>query len=365
MENKINIAYLTKDMPVNGISTVIMNYCRNIDSSKYKITIFSGAPIDEQYEKECEKLNISIVKIPSKKKKTFSYYKCLLNKLNNKDFDIIHIHGNSATVTMELLIAYIKRIPVRIVHSHNSTCEHVVIHKILRPIFNRLCNYGFACSELAGKWMFKNKSFEIIPNGFEIEKFKFNKENREYLRKTNGLDGKFVIGHIGRFNNQKNHVYLLKVFEIIAQKNENAMLLLVGTGPDEYKIKNIIEQHSYKNKIILYGVTEKVSDIYDMIDIFVFPSKYEGLGIVLLEAQIKGLQCVSSNVVPSEVIISNNVKLLELNDNYDKWADEILNVQEINRQIFYEENYNKIKQYDIKENAKNLMNKYRKLIEKK
>ena len=362
MKDKINIAFITKDMPVNGISTVIMNYCRNIDRKKNKITIFSGKPIAEQYQKECEKLGIKIEEIPPKRGgNPLKNYIYLFKNLNSKRFDIVHIHGNSATITIELLVCFLKGIKGRIAHCHNTTCDNIRIHKILKPILKLLYTKGFACSKEAGEWMFGNGKFEVLPNGFKTENFIFDEKKRESIRKKLKIKDGFIIGHVGMFNNQKNHPFMLKVFEEVAKQNEKAYLLFVGTGPDYDRIQELIKKHPYSERIICYGVTDKVSDVYDAMDLFLFPSKFEGLGIVLLEAQIKGLPCVASDVIPREVELNKNmIDFLSLEADIEIWSKVILNSLErkINRKKVYEENEKKIQKYSIENNAKELSKKY-------
>lgn len=358
MNKKIRIAYLTKDMPVNGITTVIMNYCRNIDMSKFQITIFSGAPIVQMYRDECTSLGVDVVELPAKKTESKKYYMALWKHLSKKKFDIVHVHGNSATITVELSIAMLKGIKVRIAHSHNSTCDYLRSHKILSPIFNLVYTHGFACSDLAGRWMFGNHKFAVLPNGFDTKKFVFDAQKRASIRSELGVAGKFVIGHVGCFNDQKNHPYLLKIFEKVAAENSEAYLLLVGEGPNFEQVNRSIQNHPYRDRIIYYGVTEHVEYIYDAIDVFVFPSKHEGLGIVLLEAQINGLPCVTSDVVPQEVMLGNRIMFLPLVDNVDEWKEAILGIAEVDRDMFYETYKDEIVKYDIQKNAEELEKQY-------
>lgn len=364
---KIKVSIITKNLIVNGISTVIMNYCRNMDFDKHNITIYAGAPIVEQYKNECEKLNIKIVEMPSKRGgNPLKYYIYLLKAINKKNTDVVHIHGNSGTIALELLITKIKGIKKRIAHCHNTTCDNIKIHKILKPLLKLLYTKGFACSKEAGEWMFGNGEFEVLPNGFDTEKFKFDEKKRKEIRKKLKIDDGYIIGHVGMFNNQKNHPYMLKVFESIAKKNEKAYLLFVGTGPDYDKIQELINKHPYKERIICYGVTDKVSEVYDAMDLFFFPSKFEGLGIVLLEAQMKGLPCVASDVIPKEVELDKNmIDFLSLDADVEVWSKVILKKLEnkINRKKVYEEHEKEIKRFEIKENVKQLEYSYK--IEKK
>lgn len=326
MERKIKIAMILNNLDLNGISSVVMNYCTNIDLNQFSIDILAGSPINLNYKHTCETLGILIKELPSRKASSKMYYNALFKELKYNSYDIAHIHGNSATITIELFLAWINGIKVRIAHSHNSTCNHMKVHKALLPLFNKLYTHGFACSTLAGDWLFKNKKYYVIPNGFDTTRFYFNSEYRKTIRKQLNLDdNSFLIGHVGRFNEQKNHPFLLKVFKQVAEKNSNAYLILVGNGPDFDKINELINQHPYKNRIIVYGETTETEKVYSAMDIFVFPSKYEGLGIVALEAQISGLPCCVSTAVPKDIIISDNVDFISIEDNaISLWCNKIL-----------------------------------------
>lgn len=362
---KISIAMVALDLRRTGISTVIMNYCRNIDKSKFQVDLLVGNVIVAEYRNECEKMGVQVIELPLKHNNVKKYISELSKNLSKKKYDIIHVHGNSATITLELFIAWLKRIPVRIAHCHNTTCNHVKMDKVLKPFFNLLYTNGFACSDDAGKWMFGNRQFDVIPNGFNTKIFKFSLNQRNVMRDKLNINGKFVMGHVGMFNHQKNHEFLLKVFENIVSKNSDTYLLLVGDGPDKDKICEIINNSPYKDRIIVYGSTNTPEKLYCAMDVFVFPSRHEGLGIVVLEAQINGLPCIVSDVIPSEAIISDNVKLLSLNDSIENWTEGILNHKEINREDFYKNNLSEIRLFDIAENTKYLEEKYIEFANKK
>lgn len=358
---KIKIAMLAHNLVVNGVSTVIMNYCSHLNMNLFDVTIMAGEPIEAFYQKKCSQLGIKIIPLNNKRKRATRYYLSLLKAFSEDDFDIVHVHGNSTTIAIELMLAFLNKIRVRIAHSHNITCNHTWLHVILYPFFCAFCTHGFACSVLAGKWMFKKKPFVVINNGFNTEQFKFDINKRKTFRKDFDLEDKFVLGHIGRFNPQKNHPFLLKVFEIVARKNEKAVLLLIGSGPDLESIKSIIEKHPYKNRIILFGETHETEQVYAGIDIFVFPSLFEGLGIVALEAQISGLPCFVSNAVTHDVILGENIDFLPIGDKEAaNWANQILNtsISLEARKSFYSNNYDKIARFNISENIKVLEQRY-------
>ncbi|MBQ8297280.1 MAG: glycosyltransferase family 1 protein [Ruminococcus sp.] len=359
---KIRIAMIMNDFNMNGISMVVLNYCRYIDKNKFDVTILTGTPVAQPNSEECAKLGVKVKMLPSRKESSAKFYLALLKEVSGKKYDIVHVHGNSAMITPELFISFLKGVRVRIAHSHNSTCDHMRMHKLLLPFFNMFHNHGFACSSLAGNWLFKNGKFDVIPNGFDVERFRFNPEMRAEIRRKLGLEDKFIIGHIGRFNNQKNHPFLLDVFEKAASANKNIYLVLVGGGPDYEKIKALIDKHPFKERIVLYGETACTEEVYNAMDVFVFPSKYEGLGIVLLEAQICGLPCVTSDVVPPEAIISENTVALSLDSGAAEWSRKILSMYEKNRAEVYDRDFEKIQKYNIRKNVCDLEAIYAKLV---
>lgn len=356
---KIAVAICTSSLSVNGISTVIINYCSHMDLKRYNVTILSGAPIADVYRKTCHDLGVEIVELPIRQKSTAAYY-CALNRaLSRKKYDIFHVHGNSATIAPEIFLAKLHGIQVRIAHSHNTTCNNIKIHKFLQPFLFHVCTNGLACGKDAGKWLFGSIAFTVLPNGFETQQFKFNLYKREATRKRLKIDDKFVIGHIGRFNSQKNHPFLLEVFKSIAAQKDNAILLLIGNGPDFNVIMKKIEEHPYKNRIIVYGESSDPAALYSAMDVFVLPSKFEGLPVVLLEAQISGLPCVVSDTVTREVDFGNIV-WKSLKDLPSSWADDIL-LQQVEiqaRRESFEKNRNKIEPYDIQNCVKQLESFY-------
>lgn len=355
---KNNVVHMTKNLAANGITNVVLNYCINLDSEKYNFTIMCGSPVEEIYRKTCEENNIQLIELPNKIESSKAYYMAIWRHLSRKKCDIVHIHGNSATMTVELLIATMKGIKARVAHSHNSTCDNLKIHKLLSPIMKRLYTKGFACSNLAGKWLFGNSSYDILPNGFKVEKFLFDLELRNKIRNQLSIEDKFVIGCVARFNDQKNHPFLLDIFTEIAKRNEDAVLLLVGNGPKLDEILSLIQNHPYRDRIIYYGITDDIYELYCAMDVFLLPTKYEGLGIVFIEAQINGLPCVTSDQVPEEVDFGGRVKFLSLDEKKETWAMETINSIQIDRTKVLERYSKQINEYDIKSSVKILDDYY-------
>ncbi len=362
MGNKIKIAYITKNLVINGITNVVINYSIALDKEIFDVTIISGSPIADEIRNECNKFNISLVELPDKIEKTKYYYLSLWENLKKSKYDIIHVHGNSATIALELLLAKLSGCKIRIAHCHNSTCDNVRVHKLLYPIFKHLYTLGFACSKEAGDWLFKNGNYQILPNAFVTKKFVFDDRKRSKIREELNVKDGYVLLAVGRLNDQKNYPYLLKIFEKVAEKKKDVWLVIVGGGPYLDIIEELITKHPYRNRIIYYGETTHVEELYSAADVFVLPSKFEGLGIVFIEAQISGLPVITSDNVPKEVNIANRIDFLSLNDTAEDWANAILNAKQVNRDEFYSLHKKDFEIYDIKNNAKHLSEIYLKMI---
>ena len=357
MKNKkIKVAMVTNHFGITGIGTVMINYCKALDKNKYDLTIFAGKPISEKYEKECLENDIHLVALPSRHGNPMSHYIALWKALRAGHYDIVHDHGSSSMMAIELTIAKLTGVKNRIAHSHNSTCSNMKVHRLLNPYFRTVYTKALACGQLAGNWLFGENNFEVLPNGFHTDGFVFSKKNRDAVRNELGVKKQLLIGHIGRFNEQKNQEYLLDIFKEVAAVRDDALLLIVGTGPDEENIKSRVKEHPYKNRIILYGETDNPTALYSAMDIFVFPSRYEGLPIVLLEAQISGLPCIVSDKVTREVDLGD-INWQSINDDPKQWAKAILSVEcrlEMKRIAYREDHLEKIQSYDITQSVKQL-----------
>lgn len=355
---------LATNLELNGISSVIMNYVRYLNLNKYDLTVIAGKNVEEKYRNECIGRGVRVIELPHRLENTKGYYYNLYKTLKKDNFDIFHVHGSSATLAIDLMIAKLAGIKLRIAHSHNTTTNNMRLHKILVPVFNLLYTKGFACGIAAGKWLFGDKNFVVIPNGFNVKKFIYSKYLRNEFRVRNNLDGSIVLGHVGRFNKQKNHMFILKVFDELVKLNDKYRLLLVGNGPYFNKIEEIIKASENKDKILLYGETTNPSEVYVAMDKFILPSLYEGLPVVLLEAQISGLPAVVSDVITEEVRMTNKLVFKSLKNSTKEWAEIInsLNTTEEDRECFFDKNKDTIMKYEVRKSVKLLESEYDKLF---
>ncbi len=355
MNKKTKVVMITKDFDLNGISRVVSNYCDYLPADQYEIAILAGNPIVFKYQKKYSVNNIKIIECPSKTKDPIGYYQAIYKYLKENLPDIVHIHGSSAVITIELLIAWICGVKIRIIHSHNTSCNHLILHKLLLPICNikGLSTWRFACSKDAGDWLFKKHSYTILPNAFNVKEFSFDFEKRDQIRKTLGVEDKVVLGHVGLFVPQKNHLFLLKILESKAKENENVILLLVGDGTDYELIQNSVPDN-LKSRVIFYGETDDITGLLSAMDVFIFPSKWEGLPIAVLEAQISGLPCLLSDVISKEVNLGGDIQWLSINEAPSVWADCIHTVSVKTRKDFIKDHESTVSHFQI-DNAINIL----------
>ena len=317
----------------NGVESVIMNYYRHLDHSRVQFDFICDEDSTRIPYDEIKKLGGRVFLVP-KYQNLPKYLKALEKLFKENQYRIVHSNINTLSV-FPLYAAKKAGVPIRISHSHSTSnpkeWKRNLIKNILRPFSKRYATDYFACSELAGRYLFGNKAFDqgevkIIHNAIDVEKFKFDEVARKKLRKEFGIkDSTVVIGHVGRFVQQKNHAFLVDVFKEYHKKNPDSKLLLVGSGPLEDEIKKKVEKLDLKDSVLFLGQRDDINKLYSVMDIFCLPSLYEGLPVVGVESQAAGLPIIFSNGVSHEAIISKNAKIVPTQETgaYIKKMDEI------------------------------------------
>lgn len=332
MERPVRILHVLGTLNRGGAETMVMNLYRNINRSKIQFDFVKHTTEKCDYDEEIYKLGGRIFSISRYKGKNHFIYKKEWQKLftDNHDYKIIHGHMRS-TAAIYLKIAK-KYGLITIAHSHSTASRgnriQILIKNIMQYPIRYIADYLFACSNEAGKWLFgkkavKKNNYRILKNAIDIKKFSYNNDIRNEIRKKLNIENKFVIGHVGSFTYPKNHKFLINVFQQVVRKNKNAMLLLIGDGEKRKSIEKQIYELGIQDNVILTGVISNVNDYMQAMDVFVFPSKYEGLGLVIIEAQAAGLQCIVSDSIPEEVYITEYVHQVGLRDLHKKWINEI------------------------------------------
>lgn len=313
----------TVGVTANGIIVVLKNYYSRINKEKFKVDFVFPRARDEKLKKEFESMaNVEV--FPRGLKNIPSYMFKLYKLIKENKYDIVHVHGNSATMVFEMLAAAVGGVKVRIVHSHNTECSSKRLHSLLNPLFKRLYTHTFACGEKAGAWLFGDGKARIIKNGVDLDKFKFDDDARQKIRDELNVSDKIVIGHIGVFNEQKNHVFLIDIFEALYKKNQNCHLVLVGSGEKFEEIKELVGRKGLTDAVTFAGIVRNSNEFYQAFDAFVLPSLFEGLPLVSVEAQASGLPCIIADTVSEEAKVTELVEFLSLETSPDKWADAIL-----------------------------------------
>ena len=324
MKKKVLIVN-TVNTGFTGITSVIMNYVRKTYTSVQYDFVLCGK-VDSGFIEALKRFGENVFQPPcSRGKKPLNYSFWLRKLIEENNYDVIHVHGNSGTMFFDIHAAKKAGVPIRITHSHSTSCKHMVAHNILRPILNRELTHAIACSDMAGKWLF-TRDYAVLPNGIDVEKFAFSQAVRDEYRKKLGLEDKLVIGHIGYMDTEKNHMFLLRVFADLVKSQPDAMLLLIGDGRLRTEIESYIKELQLENYVQVLGKRGDVAQLYQCMDVFVLPSLFEGLPVTLVEAQAAGLPCVVSDTVTRQVNITNNIEYVGIQDaNITDWVEQIVN----------------------------------------
>lgn len=328
----IRIAQIMGKWVGGGVESVIMNYYRNIDRTKIQFDFICDEDSTNIPYEEIENLGGKVILCPPYQK-VLNYQKCLVNLFKENKYKIVHSNINTLSV-FPLRAAKKAGVPVRIAHSHSTSNKRElkknIIKNVLRPFSKKYATDYFACSELAGRYLFGDKIFDegkvtIINNAIDVDKFTFNEKIRKQKREELGInEDTLVVGHIGRFVKQKNHDFLIDIFNEVHKQRENSVLLLIGQGPLLPEIKEKVEQLNLNESVKILGQRNDVNELYNSLDVFLLPSLYEGLPVVGVEAQANGLLCEFSSAMTKETKVIDSTRFIDLDKPASYWANMLL-----------------------------------------
>jgi len=326
MEKKLNILIVsTARYRSNGMSNVIKNlYCNDTFSNK-KLVFLLPEGSDDIMIDELKTHNFRVVLSNRRKKTIVGYFNLIKKIIKSENIDIIHIHGNSHTLAIELSAAKSAGCKIRIAHAHSTSCRYQTLHKLLTPIFNKSYTHGFACGKAAGEFMYGIKPFTVINNGIDTARYAYDEESRLKIRAKYNLENKFVIGHVGGFNDVKNQSFLIDILKVLLNNSEKYCLMLVGDGKNQSNIRNKAAQLGVSDSVIFAGVTKDVPEYLSACDLIVMPSLFEGFPLTLVEEQANGLKCICSDTITKDVNLTGNVSFISLNESPEVWANAIRN----------------------------------------
>ncbi len=360
-EEQIRVAHIVGKWLGGGVEAVVMNYYRNIDKNKVQFDFLCDSDSTNIPYEEIEKLGGKVILIPPYQK-AIKYQKELIRIFKENKYRIVHSHISTMSI-FPLRAAKKAGVPVRIAHAHSTSNKKEwkknILKQILRPFSKVYATDYMCCSELAGRWLFGNKEYDkgnvyLLNNAIDLDRFKYDKKLRDKKRKElNISDDTVVIGHVGRFVEQKNHRFLIDIFNEVHKENKDSLLMLVGQGPLQDEIKEKVKSLGLENSVLFLGQRNDVDELYQAFDVFCLPSLYEGLPVVGVEAQATGLLCILSDEMTKETKVLETTKFLSLNNSTKEWTKEIF------------EKFTKFKrkntQKEITDNNFNIKNEIKKL----
>jgi glycosyltransferase involved in cell wall biosynthesis len=313
-----------------GVQHLLLNYYRHMDSREVHFDFIVHDEKIEELEPVFISLGCKVYHVTQKQVSLRKHLFQLREIIKNGNYNVVHCHQQPF-----FALRYAKKynVPVRIAHGHIAISNVPIITRIsgiqLKILIKHYATHWFACSILAGKWLFGKRAVEknkvrIINNAIELDKYIYNTETRKEVRKSMGIEDKIVIGHVGRFTEQKNHEFLINVFNEVYKTNDNAVLLLVGDGELLEKIKALVQRLHLTNAVRFLGLRNDVPDLLQAMDAFLLPSRFEGLPVVLVETQAAALFSLVSDSVTQEINVTDYIMNMSLADSPYKWAAEIL-----------------------------------------
>lgn len=364
----IRILHVLGKLNRGGAETLIMNWCRNVDRSKIQFDFIIHTTEKCSYTDEILKLGGKVYSISAYNGANHFRYCRDWSRFfeNHPEYRIVHGHVRS-TASIYLWIAK-KNGRIAISHSHavSSGSGFVgFIKNCMQYPIRYIADYMWACSDQAGRYLFggkitKNKNYKVVKNAINANSFEFNETDRCNVRRELHLGDCLVLGHVGRFTPEKNHRFLIQVFNDYHKKNSNSTLLLIGVGPLEDEIQRQIEQYGLMDSVRFLGERSDVNRILQAMDIFLFPSRHEGLGIAAIEAQASGLPVLASEYIPNEVQVTDLLCVIPTNqkDSVKLWSSKIMDLDRVEKKR--EKTSNKIKKagYDILTETKKLEEDY-------
>ena len=322
---RLKVLHFEFDGQIGGIETFLLNLYKNIDRKNIQFGFVTRSK-EIPFEKDILDLGGYIEYIEGFNN-IFQYIKGI-KRILNKGYDIVHIHKNSAANIIPFILAKKAGLPI-ISHSHNTrpSCGTLsyILHYINRTYLYNVSDIHLACSQVAGKWLYGNKKFQVVNNGIIVNNFLYNEKIALAKRKELSInENQLIIGHIGKFTKQKNHKGLIEIFEKILLNRPDAKLVLIGDGPLKMNIKEMIKSMGIEDNVMFLGVRKDIPELLMAMDIFLMPSLYEGLPIAAIEAQASGLVLFLTNTISVQTAITDKTHWFDINMSPELVADFII-----------------------------------------
>lgn len=362
----VRVLHIVTYMGRGGLETMLMNYYRQMDKDQVQFDFLVHRQEEADYDQEILESGGKIYRISRLIPWSLSYKKNLISFFKEyPEYRIIHVHQDCLS-SVALSCAKEAGVPVRIAHCHSASQDKNWKYPIKIFYKRKIAEYAtnlMACSPEAGQWMFgKDVDVQILPNAINLRQFDYSEPFRNELRRELNLDDQLVIGHVGRFNTVKNHRFLLELFAEFQKQNPDSILLLVGDGPEKQQMKELSENLQIDHKVRFLGLRSDVNRLLMAMDVFCFPSLYEGLPVSLIEAQSTGLLCLVSNMVSQNCSVCPDlVTFLPIDQGVRPWIHALIKMNEATKNR--ETRIGDVRRagYDIAIEAQKLQSEYLKL----
>lgn len=358
------VLHILGALNVGGAETMVMNVYKNIDFNKVKFDFIVNGPDVGYYEKEIDLINSKIYHITKRSESWVKHLKDIYFIIKNEKYVTIHYHTeNSFLAFIDLFVCKLAGASNLIVHSHNTMDYRggkvAKLSKYFKKPLYYLANKRLSCGDAAAIWLYgTTNNVHIIPLPVDCKKYMYSVEKQKNLKMRLGIKCSKIYTHVGSLSRVKNQLFVLDIFNEIHKIDNKAILLLIGKGDYEDKIRNKISKLNLENSVFMPGVINDVYDKLIMSDGFIFPSLFEGFPTVMLEAQAAGLPCYASDTITKRIAITDNVYFRSLDDSAKEWAEFIVNNNDYSENSRLKANKEIAKEYDIKKVVKDFYNVY-------
>lgn len=322
-----------------GIEAFLVNVLEHMDRSNIRVEIVASHVKSDLFQPRLQAMDIPLTELSGNTRHIRKNYRLLRDLFLLRGYDVVHFNIFEDLSLLYVLNARRAGIPIRIAHAHGAGLRRsstrwlkLRIHALCRILLSDAATGHWACSDVAARFMFSRKTtWELIPNGIDLETFRFDENKRERTREELAIADRYLIGCIGRLESDKNHTFPLDVLKHVRRVRTDAMLMIVGEGREKARLQKKARSIGLEDHVLFYGISDDIPSLLCAMDIFVLPSVSEGLGIVVIEAQANGLTCLCSTGVPQATRATELVSFLPLRAGAAKWAEHILSMPQVER----------------------------------
>lgn len=323
----LRILHIVNIMDRAGIETMLMNYYRNIDRNEIQFDFLTHRPVVGAYDNEIISMGGKVFQAPRLYPQNYSAYFRFMSSFfsDHPEYQYVHSHIDTMSA-FPLYAAKRSGVLIRISHSHSSKLDKdakILVKFLAKLTIPNVANVYCACGEKAGLFMYGKKPFNVINNAIDLTQYTYSSDTRNNIRAMLGLENAFVVGHVGRYCYIKNQAFLIEIFAVLQENIKNAKLILIGKGEDEAKLRQKARALGCADDVLFLVDRSDINELYQVMDVFVLPSLFEGLPVVSVEAQANGLPCILSDRITKEACVTDAVTMLSLEDSKEKWAKAI------------------------------------------